>query len=87
MNKQNKLRRIASILKSSADELEALTRNIKLARDEVKILLKNANLRLPVETKHTKKESYIKVTYQDQRPELPEKVYGVPIRLVQKKLF
>lgn len=85
MKKQNKLRQIANVLKSSADELEQIDQNIKLARNEIKQILKQAGLKLPVETRHTKKATYIKVTYQAQKPELPDKVHDIPVRVVKKK--
>ena len=85
MKKQSKLRQIANILMSSANELEKIDQSIKLARNEIKQILKQANLKLPVETRHTKKETYIKVTYQGQKPKLPDKVQNIPIRVVKKK--
>lgn len=85
MKNIKKLKQIIEILKTSAEELELLDKQIKKARLEVKEILKNQKLKLPIETKKNKKGAYLTITYSEQKPNLPEEINGIPIREIKKK--
>jgi len=85
MKHKNRLLRIAHTLNSAANSLEQLTENLSSARKELKQIMKEKEIKLPVETKHTKKGSYLKVSYYEEKPDLPNELNKIEIRFTKKK--
>ena len=85
MKHKNRLLRIAHSLNTAANSLEELTGNLSAARKDLKQIMKEKSIKLPVETKNTKKGSYLKVSYTEEKPKLPTELHKIEIRLVKKK--